>query len=64
MNMSNVKKVVKISEKSLVDLIDKIVTEAVQIKKKEWISEQASKNNDKLAIIEGKLKNLEEKIGK
>ena len=61
--MSNVKKTVKISESDLVNLIDNIVTEAVQIKKQEWISEQ-TKNGDKSAILEAKLAKLEAKINK
>jgi len=61
--MSNVKKTVKISESDLVNLIDNIVTEAVQIKKQDWISEQA-KNGDKSAILEAKLAKLEAKINK
>ena len=61
--MSNVKKTVKISESDLVNLIDNIVTEAVQIKKQEWISEQ-TKNGDKSAILEAKLATLEAKINK
>lgn len=59
--MSNTKKTVKISENDLVNLIDSIVSEAVQIKKKEWLAEQANKG-DKTAILESKLANLEAKI--
>jgi hypothetical protein len=61
--MSKTKKTVRISENDLVNLIDNIVTEAVQIKKKEWIAEQAAKG-DKTAILEQKLSKLEEKISK
>jgi transcription antitermination factor NusG len=61
--MSNVKKTVKISESDLVNLIDNIVSEAVQIKKKEWLAEQAAKG-DKNAILESKLAKLEAKINK
>jgi hypothetical protein len=61
--MSNVKKTVKISENDLVNLIDNIVTEAVQIKKQEWISEQAEKGN-KNAILESKIAALEARIDK
>ncbi len=56
--MSKVKKTVKISEGELVDLIDNIVTEAVQLKKTEWLAEQASKG-DKNAILETRLAKLE-----
>ncbi len=61
--MSNVKKTVKISEGDLVNLIDNIVSEAVQIKKKEWLAEQASKGN-KNAILEQKVATLEAKVNK
>ncbi len=60
--MPSVKKVVKISESKLVDLIENIVTEAVQLKKKEWIAEQAK--TDKNAILEGKITALEAKLNK
>jgi hypothetical protein len=61
--MSNAKKTVRISENDLVDLIDNIVSEAIQVKKKEWLAEQAKKG-DKTAILESKLNKLEEKISK
>jgi hypothetical protein len=61
--MSNVKKTVKISESDLVNLIDNIVSEAVEIKKKEWLSEQATKG-DKNAILESKLAALEARLNK
>ena len=61
--MSNVKKTVKISENDLVDLIDSIVAEAVQIKKQEWLEEQAKKG-DKTSILESKIATLEAKIDK
>jgi len=56
--MSKAKKTVKISEGELVDLIDNIVTEAVQLKKTEWLAEQVAKG-DKNAILETRLQNLE-----
>lgn len=59
--MSNTKKTVRISENDLVDLIDNIVTEALDVKKKEWIAEQAAKG-DKNAILENKINQLEAKI--
>jgi hypothetical protein len=61
--MSNVNKTVKISESDLVNLIDNIVSEAVEIKKKEWLSEQAAKGN-KNSILESKLASLEAKVNK
>jgi hypothetical protein len=61
--MSNVKKTVKISENDLVNLIDNIVSEAVEIKKQEWISEQTEKGN-KNAILESKIAALEARIDK
>ena len=59
--MSNTKKTVRITENDLVDLIDNIVTEALDVKKKEWIAEQAAKG-DKNAILENKINELEAKI--
>lgn len=61
--MSKTTKTVKISESDLVNLIDNIVNEAVQIKKNEWLAEQANKG-DKSAILEAKLAKLEAKINK
>lgn len=61
--MRNVKKTVKISESDLVNLIDNIVNEAVTVKKKEWLAEQAAKGN-KSAILEQKIANLEAKFNK
>lgn len=61
--MSNVKKTVKISENDLVNLIDNIVSEAVEIKKQEWLNEQAEKGN-KNAILESKIAALEARIDK
>ena len=64
--MSNVKKTVKktvkIKENDLVDLIDKIVTETVAVKKQAWITEQAKKSSDKTSVLENKLIKLEEKV--
>jgi hypothetical protein len=64
--MSNVKpvakKTVKIKENDLVDLIDNIVAEAVAIKKQEWINEQSKKNQNKTAILERKIADLEVKF--
>lgn len=64
--MSNVKpvakKTVKIKESDLVDLIDNIVAEAVAIKKEEWINEESKKNQNKTAILERKIADLEVKF--
>ncbi len=57
--MSNTKKTVKITENELVDLIDNIVNEAVNVKKKEWIAEQESK---KATVLENKIAELENKV--
>jgi hypothetical protein len=54
--MSKTTKTVKISESDLVNLIDNIVSEAVQIKKTEWLAEQASKGN-KNSIMNYLIKN-------
>jgi hypothetical protein len=66
--MSNVKpiakKTVKIKENDLVDLIDKIVTEAVATKKKEWISEQAVKTAKNASLLESRIVALEKLISK
>ena len=59
--MSKAKKTVRITEKDLVNLIDNIVTEAVAVKKQEWLEEQAKKG-DKNAIFESKLMQLEAKL--
>lgn len=61
--MSKAKKTVKISEGDLVNLIDGIVTEAVQLKKKEWLAEQVAKG-DKTAIFESRLLELEALVKK
>lgn len=58
------KKTVKIKESELVDLIDNIVTEAVAVKKQEWLNEQAKLNNDKTKVLESKLASLEAKVQK
>lgn len=62
--MSNTiaKKTVKIKENDLVDLIDNIVSEAVAVKKKEWLSEQAKKETAKTAVLENRLAKLEATI--
>ena len=59
--MSKGKKInkVEINEAALVDLIEKIVTETVSIKKKEWLAEQEKK---KASLVESKLNKLEAKI--
>lgn len=53
------KKIVKIKENDLVDLIDNIVNEAVAVKKQEWINEQAKKEASKMAVLESKIAKLE-----
>lgn len=58
------KKVVTIKESDLVDLIDNIVTEAVAEKKKEWLSEQATKQAEKNSLLENRLLALETTIKK
>jgi len=56
------KKTVKIKENDLVDLIDGLVTEAVAVKKTEWLAEQAKKDADKSALLESRLSALEAKL--
>jgi hypothetical protein len=53
------KKVVRLSEEKLVEMMEKIVAEAVAEKKKEWIAEQAEKEE---TILESRIKELEAKI--
>ncbi len=53
-------RIVRLEESKLVELIDGIVTEAVALKKKEWIAEQASKGEKN--ILENRIKSLEKKI--
>lgn len=53
------KKIVRITENELVELIDNIVTEAVAEKKLEWIAENEQKNS---TILEQRIKSLEAKI--
>lgn len=52
-------KTVKITENELVELIDKIVTETVSEKKKQWIAEQKKSQE---AILESKVAKLEAKV--
>ena len=54
------KKVVRIIENDLVDLIDNIVKEAVAEEKKVWISENANKGN---ALLENRIAKLEKLLG-
>ena len=56
------KKIVRINEKALVDLIDNIVNEAVAVKKQEWVNEQAK--NSKTSILESKIAKLEAQFKK
>lgn len=55
----NEKKVVRIQEEKLIDLIDNIVKEAVADEKKTWISEQANKEDKKNSLLEGRIAKLE-----
>jgi len=53
------KKIVKIKESELVDLIDNIVNETVSNQKKQWIAEQKKKTE---SLVESRLAKLEAKI--
>lgn len=64
MSNTNTKKTVKIKENDLVDLIDKLVSETLVIKKKEWLAEQAKKTTDKTAVLESRIVALEKLISK
>ena len=58
------KKVVRLSENALVDLIDNIVTETIAVKKQEWINENKKAEANKTAILENKVADLEKKLNK
>ena len=64
--MSDVKKIakriIKLKENDLVDLIDSIVAEAVAVKKQEWITEQAAVESNKTTMLGSKLAALETKM--
>jgi hypothetical protein len=46
-------KIVRINENNLVDLIDNIVSEAVAVEKKKWISENEAKEDaEKTSLME------------
>ena len=47
--------VVKIKETELINLIDKIVSEAVKTKKAEWLNEQKNKSTK---VLEETIKNI------
>lgn len=53
------KKVVPIKESALVDLIDNLVNEVLETKKKEWIAEHESKNTN---LLESKVAKLEKLV--
>lgn len=55
------KKIVRISENELVDLIENIVNEAVSEKKTQWIAEN---EKSKATLLENKVAKLEAVIGK
>ncbi len=57
-NTSVKKQTIKIKESALVDLIDKILDEAVAAKKQEWLNEQA----DKTSLLESKITKLEKQF--
>jgi hypothetical protein len=57
--MAESKKTVKLSESNLVDLIDSILTEAVEVKKQEWINEQTEKQKQSNKLMEAKISKLE-----
>jgi hypothetical protein len=58
------KKVVRLSENALVDLIDGILNETIAVKKQEWLNEQKKAETNKTAILEGKVANLEKKLNR
>lgn len=54
-------KTVKIKESDLVNLIEGIVTEAVESTKKEWIAEQEAKTTE---LLEAKVREIAAKVVK
>lgn len=60
--MSNVKRTVKIKESDLINLVHNIVNEGVELKKQEWINEEAKKTSDKTSVLESKIAKLEAKF--
>lgn len=54
---------IKIKESELTEMLDKLVNEALVVKKKEWLAEQAAKG-DKNALLETKLNALEARFNK
>jgi len=62
--MSNpiAKKTVKIKENDLVDLIDEILNEAIEAKKKEWIAENVKKETEGTTLLENRIAALEAKL--
>ena len=56
--MGESKKTVKLSESNLVDLIDNILNEAVEVKKQEWVNEQA----DNRKLMESKISKLDKAL--
>ena len=57
------KKVVRIQENDLVELINNIVTEAVSEKKKVWVAENNKANAAKDSLMESRIAKLEAKFG-
>lgn len=53
------KKVVSVKESALVDLIDNLVNEVIETKKKEWLAEHNSK---KKSMLESKVNRLEKLV--
>lgn len=56
------KRIVRINENALVDMIDGIVSEAVAAKKQEWLNEQATKETEKATLLENRIAALEAKL--
>jgi hypothetical protein len=52
-------KVIPIAEDNLVNLIDNIVSEAVEVEKKKWIAEQAAKDNKEKSSLMERVAKLE-----
>lgn len=59
-----IKKTVKIKENDLVNLIDNLINEAVELKKQEWLNEQATAESEAKKLFEERLSTLEKTIEK
>ena len=57
-------KKVQVKESDLVNLMDKIVNEAVKVEKTKWLNEQKEAENKKNSLLESKLDALTQRLEK